>query len=60
MTICDKCRIYREALLEIRERCEDRADADCTGDPPRFQPNVWMQMQMEIDEALAKVDRKGV
>lgn len=39
-------------LQEIRDLAEDRADADCTGDPPRYQPNIWMQIQTMIDEVL--------
>jgi len=43
---------YRFVLEQIRGYCDGRADADCVGDPPRFVPNAWMQVQTLIDEVL--------
>jgi len=42
----------RLALAEIAEIADDHADADCTGDPPRFIPNDWMRVQTIADCAL--------
>jgi len=42
----------RDTLRDIREMAADRADAACVGDPPRFVPNAWMQVQTLIDEVL--------
>jgi hypothetical protein len=42
-------------LIEhIAEVCDDRADADCTGDPPKFVPNIWMQLLTEIREVVPR------
>jgi len=38
----------RAVLEEIADECADRADADCQGDPPRYVPNIWMQLSMRI------------
>lgn len=38
----------RAVLEEIAEECDERADADMAGDPPRYLPNVWMQLLERI------------
>ena len=42
-----------DGVLDLYVR--DRADADCQGDPPRFIPNVWMQVQTDLEDALRRV-----
>jgi hypothetical protein len=38
-----------EALIEeLAEDCDQRADADCTGDPPRYVPNFAMELLTKI------------
>ena len=44
----------RDVLEEIAEECDQRADADCTGDPPRFQSNIWMQLHQRIREVVPR------
>jgi hypothetical protein len=41
-------------LEEIAEECAERADADCVGDPPRYVPNIWMQLHTRIREVLPR------
>lgn len=33
---------------ELAEECDQRADADCTGDPPRYVPNFAMELLTKI------------
>lgn len=42
----------RDVLEKIADECDGRADADCVGDPPRFVPNVWMQILTRIREVM--------
>jgi len=42
----------RALLEEIANECEERADADCVGDPPRYVPNIWMQLHTRIREVV--------
>lgn len=37
------------ALHEIREYFEQRADADCDGDPAEYRPNLEMRMLAEVE-----------
>lgn len=41
-------------IEEIATVCSERADADCVGDPPRFVPNIWMQLHTRIREDLPR------
>jgi len=41
-----------DALETILSYAEDREDADCVGDPPRFVGNTWMQIAEICREAL--------
>lgn len=43
-----------DLLEEIAEECDERADADCTGDPPRYVPNIWMQLLTRIREVVPR------
>jgi hypothetical protein len=40
------------ALWAAWDYFQDRADADCDGDPPRFRPNREMSLQTECEAAL--------
>jgi len=42
----------RAVLEEIAAECDERADADCVGDPPRYVPNIWMQIHTRIREVI--------
>lgn len=42
----------RHALEAVLAYAEDREDADCTGDPPRFIANTWMIVAEICREAL--------
>jgi hypothetical protein len=42
----------RNLLEEIADVCNDRADAECVGDPPRYVPNIWMQLHTRIREVV--------
>ncbi len=44
----------RALLEEIAEECDERADADCAGDPPRYVPNIWMQLLTRIREVVPR------
>jgi len=41
-----------EVLYECEEYFDNRADADCVGDPPHFVGNKEMQLLGEVREAL--------
>lgn len=41
-----------DLLEEIAEECDQRADADCVGDPPRFVSNIWAQLHQRIREVV--------
>ena len=42
----------RGVLEEIADVCADREDADLVGDPPRYVPNIWMQLHTRIREVV--------
>jgi hypothetical protein len=48
----EKCQarinMLTDLLEEIAEECDQRADADCVGDPPRYLPNIWMDLLTRI------------
>jgi hypothetical protein len=48
----EKCQarinMLTDLLEEIAEECDQRADADCVGDPPRFVGNIWSDLLMRI------------
>lgn len=46
-----------ELARALRDACDDCADVDIVGDPPRQRPNAWMRHVMAIDAALGEVAR---
>lgn len=43
---------YRALLNDLHEYFDQRADADCEGDPPRFVPNEEMRWKVHIEDEL--------
>lgn len=43
---------YRALLEEVNEYFDQRADADCEGDPPRFVPDEEMRWKVHIEDEL--------
>lgn len=51
------CISVQDILERIEEYFDDRADADCEGDPPRYVPNEEMQLYTALQEARAWIDQ---
>lgn len=45
----------RAMLEECRDYLDQRADADCKGDPPEYVPNQAMRIMGRVDELLEKL-----
>lgn len=49
----DEIDLVREAMVRALEYLDDRADADCVGDPPHYVPNRAMSIAQDMENALA-------
>jgi hypothetical protein len=47
-----------EALYEALTYFDERSDADCQGDPPRYIPNEEMRLQIQIKAAIEKAEAR--
>lgn len=43
-----------DVLDRIEEYLDNRQDADCVGDPPRYQPNEEMRLLLDLKEDRRK------
>jgi len=55
----DERNAFREVLHECEVYFDNRADADCEGDPAEFVPNREMILLSAIRDALAKAEGLG-